>query len=157
MNPFIDQMDETYYTKLQPATKHDRQVWALSFRDLMQDTRGQQYFLRYLESEFSSENFKFFSSCQELDGIFSAREWVQAAYDIYQVFVASTATQQINIDATTRSALDAAFKRLKNIDQITRYEVPVSVFQDACTKVYAIMAKDSYPRFLNSVFINSTE
>lgn len=66
------------------VTKLDKQVWALSFRDVMRDPRGRDAFQKFLESEHSEENLIYYLKVEELDNIASPQEWVQQAYTIYK-------------------------------------------------------------------------
>lgn len=124
---------------------------------------GLQAFRGFLRSEFSEENLKFWLACEDYRGSPSKTK----ASSIYGQFINPDAPQevsarvrrerhrawsssvwskpaapplpQVNLDAETREAL------LKAMDS-----VGADRFNEAQQRIYSLMAKDSFPRFLRS-------
>lgn len=92
----------------------------------------------FLRSEFSEENLAFWLACEDYrvspPGLHKAK-----AGSICRRFIAPEAPQEVNLDAETREAL---LGRLDSPD--------VDAFSEAQQRIYTLMAKDSFPRFLRS-------
>ncbi|XP_075895732.1 regulator of G-protein signaling 5 isoform X1 [Nelusetta ayraudi] len=130
---------------------------------LLNNKSGLQAFRGFLRSEFSEENLKFWLACEDYRGSPSKTK----ASSIYGQFINPDALQevsarvrrerhrawsssvwskpaapplpQVNLDAETREAL------LKAMDS-----VGADRFNEAQQRIYSLMAKDSFPRFLRS-------
>ncbi|EFO21182.1 hypothetical protein LOAG_07306 [Loa loa] len=114
--------------------------WGLSVQELVRDPIGRQVLETFLESEFSSENIRFWMAIQDLK--FSANEQVERkAQHIYDEFLSSGAPCQVNVDSRT---LEATMKSLQ--DKLARRHA----FSPAEEHIFTLMSKDSYPRFLRS-------
>uniref|UniRef100_A0A8C6LJC3 Regulator of G protein signaling 18 n=1 Tax=Nothobranchius furzeri TaxID=105023 RepID=A0A8C6LJC3_NOTFU len=100
---------------------------------------GVETFTQFLRTEFSEENIEFWLACEEYKTIDSETKLRSKAKYIYTVFIESEAPKEVNIDCNTKKAI------MKNMEQPTR-----SCFEAAQMKVYSLMKKDSYPRFLHS-------
>uniref|UniRef100_A0A8C3A096 Regulator of G protein signaling 16 n=1 Tax=Cyclopterus lumpus TaxID=8103 RepID=A0A8C3A096_CYCLU len=96
-------------------------------------------FTAFLVSEFSEENILFYFACEEYRRTKSTTKLQAKAQKIYDEFIGSDAPREINIDHETRD--------------ITRDNMLMpssSCFDPAQHKIYMLMAKDCYPRFLRS-------
>lgn len=113
--------------------------WSECFEEVMKDTDGVEVFTQFLRSEFSEENIEFWLACEDYRTIDSETKLLSKAKYIYTVFIETDAPKEINIDYSTKVAIE------KSISQPTK-----SCFDVAQTKVYSLMQKDSYPRFLLS-------
>ncbi|XP_075895760.1 regulator of G-protein signaling 5 isoform X2 [Nelusetta ayraudi] len=102
---------------------------------LLNNKSGLQAFRGFLRSEFSEENLKFWLACEDYRGSPSKTK----ASSIYGQFINPDALQEVNLDAETREAL------LKAMDS-----VGADRFNEAQQRIYSLMAKDSFPRFLRS-------
>ncbi|MCP9257874.1 Rgs6 [Dirofilaria immitis] len=115
--------------------------WGLSVQELVRDPIGRQVLETFLESEFSSENIRFWMAIQDLK--FSANEQVEKkAHHIYEEFLASGAPCQVNVDSRT---LEITMKSLEDKSVARRH-----AFSPAEEHIFTLMSKDSYPRFLRS-------
>ncbi|KAL3998442.1 Regulator of G protein signaling domain family protein [Acanthocheilonema viteae] len=115
--------------------------WGLSVQELVRDPIGRQVLETFLESEFSSENIRFWMAIQDLK--FSANEQVERkAQHIYEEFLSPGAPCQVNVDSRT---LDATMKSLEDKSVARRH-----AFSPAEEHIFTLMSKDSYPRFLHS-------
>ncbi|VDN04757.1 unnamed protein product, partial [Thelazia callipaeda] len=115
--------------------------WGLSVQELVRDPIGRQVLETFLESEFSSENIRFWMAIQDLK--FSANEQIEdKAQHIYEEFLASGAPCQVNVDSRT---LATTVKSLQDETVAKRH-----AFSSAEEHVFTLMSKDSYPRFLRS-------
>ncbi|CAM9980384.1 unnamed protein product [Lampetra planeri] len=112
--------------------------WGFSFDEVLHDPAGQDRFLRFLQSEFSSENLEFWQAVQELKRR-PLREVPEHVQRIWEEFLAPGALNSINLDSHS-------FERTaQNIREPCRY-----TFEDAQEHIYKLMKSDSYARFLRS-------
>ncbi|XP_053740077.1 regulator of G-protein signaling 18 isoform X2 [Synchiropus splendidus] len=113
--------------------------WRDSFEDLLKHSEGVETFSQFLKTEFSEENLEFWLACEEYKTYDSQTKLLSMAKYIYTLFIASDAPKEVNIDYNTKMSIQ------KNLEQPTK-----SCFEAAQMKVYSLMKKDSYPRFLLS-------
>uniref|UniRef100_A0A669EJM7 Regulator of G protein signaling 6 n=1 Tax=Oreochromis niloticus TaxID=8128 RepID=A0A669EJM7_ORENI len=112
--------------------------WGFSLEDALKDPAGQELFLKFLESEFSSENLRFWLAVQELKRI-PQHEVAQRAQDIWAEFLAEGAPSSINLDSHSYE------RTSQNLKDPGRYS-----YEDAQDHIYKLMKSDSYSRFLRS-------
>ncbi|XP_028259458.1 regulator of G-protein signaling 16 isoform X2 [Parambassis ranga] len=113
--------------------------WKESFEKLLSSNYGLCAFTTFLVSEFSEENIAFYFACEDYRTTKCAAKLPTKAQKIYDEFISSEAPREINIDHETRD--------------ITKANLLVpspSCFDIAQHKIYMLMAKDCYPRFLRS-------
>ncbi|XP_016358802.1 regulator of G-protein signaling 16-like [Sinocyclocheilus anshuiensis] len=115
----------------------DRQNW--SFHELLSHKEGQCAFTTFLSSEYSEENVAFYLVCEDYRNTKSSSKLCSKARKIYEEFICSDAPREVNLDHETRTIT------LKNMEQPT-----LSCFNLAQSKIYTLMEKDCYPRFLKS-------
>nr|XP_061786762.1 regulator of G-protein signaling 21-like isoform X1 [Nerophis lumbriciformis] len=113
--------------------------WSESFEELMKNSDGVETFSRFLRTEFSEENLDFWLACEEYHTLHSDKKLLSKAKHIYALFIESDAPKEVNIDYKTKVAIQ------EELAEPTR-----TCFQAAQLKVYSLMKKDSYPRFLQS-------
>ncbi|XP_003974486.1 regulator of G-protein signaling 5-like [Takifugu rubripes] len=113
--------------------------WKQSFEKLLSSKRGLCAFTTFLVSEFSEENIAFYFACEDYRNTKSASKLSDKAQKIYDEFISTDAPREINIDHETRDITKA------NLLALTP-----SCFDPAQHKIYMLMAKDCYPRFLRS-------
>ncbi|XP_039597098.1 regulator of G-protein signaling 6 isoform X1 [Polypterus senegalus] len=138
-NPWIS--DDTTFWDLDSSKDPSQQRvkrWSFSFNEVLMDSMGRDLFLKFLESEFSSENLRFWLAVQDLK-----QRPLQAVPDrvleIWQEFLAPGAPSSINLDSHTFE------KTSQNVKDPGRY-----TFEDAQEHIYKLMKSDSYTRFLRS-------
>ncbi|XP_029285520.1 regulator of G-protein signaling 5-like [Cottoperca gobio] len=113
--------------------------WKESFEKLLSSKYGLCAFTAFLVSEFSEENISFYFACEEYRNTKSTAKLQAKAQKIYDEFIGSEAPREVNIDHETRD--------------ITKANILVpspDCFEPAQHKIYMLMAKDCYPRFLRS-------
>ncbi|XP_072130315.1 regulator of G-protein signaling 4-like [Mobula birostris] len=113
--------------------------WSESLQRLITHKSGLVIFSEFLQSEFSEENIKFWLECEAYRRNKSATKLALKAKKIFDEYVAVDAPSEVNLESEIRE------KTKKNILEPTS-----SCFDEAQSKIYALMAKDSYPRFLKS-------
>nr|XP_057923057.1 regulator of G-protein signaling 18 isoform X2 [Doryrhamphus excisus] len=150
---FMARKEEAYFKRLRPdetrapTMKADSSSisaeaalqWRSSFEELMKNPDGVETFSQFLRTEFSEENIEFWLACEEYKTYDSEKKMVSKAKHIHAVFIESDAPKEVNIDYNTKMAIQ------KTLAQPTK-----SCFEAAQMKVYSLMKKDSYPRFLHS-------
>uniref|UniRef100_A0A672YWT0 Regulator of G-protein signaling 5-like n=1 Tax=Sphaeramia orbicularis TaxID=375764 RepID=A0A672YWT0_9TELE len=112
---------------------------AKSFEKLLSSKYGLCAFTAFLVSEFSEENIAFYFACEEYKNTKSPAKLSAKAQKIYDEFIGSDAPREINIDHETR-----------DITKANMLVPSPSCFDMAQHKIYMLMAKDCYPRFLRS-------
>ncbi|XP_033936810.1 regulator of G-protein signaling 8 [Pseudochaenichthys georgianus] len=113
--------------------------WSESFDHLLSHKYGLAAFRTFLKSEFSDENIEFWMACEEYKKLKSSTKLVSKANKILHEFIDNQAPREINIDYRTREKTKQTLK------------VPSSTsLNEVQSKVYSLMEKDSYPRFLRS-------
>uniref|UniRef100_A0AAQ4PC32 Regulator of G protein signaling 6 n=1 Tax=Gasterosteus aculeatus aculeatus TaxID=481459 RepID=A0AAQ4PC32_GASAC len=112
--------------------------WGFSLEEALKDSAGQELFLKFLESEFSSENLRFWLAVQGLKRM-PQQEVAQRAQDIWAEFLAEGAPSSINLDSHSYERTN------QNLKDPGRYS-----YEDAQDHIYKLMKSDSYARFLRS-------
>uniref|UniRef100_A0A3Q0RV59 Regulator of G protein signaling 6 n=1 Tax=Amphilophus citrinellus TaxID=61819 RepID=A0A3Q0RV59_AMPCI len=112
--------------------------WGFSLEEALKDPAGQELFLKFLESEFSSENLRFWLAVQDLKRM-PQQEVAQRAQDIWAEFLAEGAPSSINLDSHSYE------RTSQNLKDPGRYS-----YEDAQDHIYKLMKSDSYSRFLRS-------
>uniref|UniRef100_A0A3B3CQY8 Regulator of G protein signaling 6 n=1 Tax=Oryzias melastigma TaxID=30732 RepID=A0A3B3CQY8_ORYME len=112
--------------------------WGFSLEEALKDPAGQELFLKFLESEFSSENLRFWLAVQDLKKM-PQEEVAQRAEEIWAEFLAEGAPSSINLDSHSYE------RTSQNLKDPGRYS-----FEDAQDHIYNLMKSDSYARFLRS-------
>ncbi|XP_060684318.1 regulator of G-protein signaling 6 isoform X2 [Hemiscyllium ocellatum] len=112
--------------------------WGFSFDEVLKDPAGRDQFLKFLESEFSSENLRFWSAAEDLKKrpLLEVPDKVQ---ETWQEFLAPGAPSAINLDSHSYEITS------QNVKDPGRY-----TFEDAQEHIYKLMKSDSYARFLRS-------
>ncbi|KAM6962805.1 regulator of G-protein signaling 16 [Aplochiton taeniatus] len=113
--------------------------WRDSFEKLLSNKHGLRAFTAFLVSEFSEENIAFYFACEDFKNTKSASELAAKAQRIYDEFIGADAPREINID---HEACDTTKDNLKALTS--------SCFDLAQYRIYMLMTKDCYPRFLRS-------
>ncbi|KAM3861192.1 regulator of G-protein signaling 6-like [Diretmus argenteus] len=112
--------------------------WGFSLEEALKDVAGQELFLKFLESEFSSENLRFWLAVQDLKRR-PLQEVAERAQEIWAEFLAEGAPSSINLDSHSYE------RTSQNLKDPGRYS-----YEDAQDHIYKLMKSDSYTRFLRS-------
>ncbi|XP_056149195.1 regulator of G-protein signaling 5b [Lampris incognitus] len=112
--------------------------WRESFDKLLSSQNGLCLFRDFLVSEFSEENLDFYLACEDYRATKTSK-LSDKAKNIYDEFICSDAPREVNIDHVTKTITK------DSIEQPSQ-----SCFDMAQAKIYALMEKDSYPRFLKT-------
>uniref|UniRef100_A0A1A8E2G2 Regulator of G-protein signalling 6 n=1 Tax=Nothobranchius kadleci TaxID=1051664 RepID=A0A1A8E2G2_NOTKA len=138
-NPWTSD-DPTFWdleTSKEPSQQRVKK-WGFSLEEALKDPAGQELFLRFLESEFSSENLRFWLAVQDLKKM-PQQEIARTVEDIWVEFLAEGAPSSINLDSHSYE------RTSQNLNDPGRYS-----YEDAQDHIYKLMKSDSYPRFLRS-------
>ncbi|XP_017284610.1 regulator of G-protein signaling 21-like [Kryptolebias marmoratus] len=117
----------------------DVNQWAQSLDKLLSHKYGKAAFRIFLSSEFCEENIEFWAACEDFKKLSSHKHLVSKAKHIYEEFIQSEASKEINLDFHTKNAI------LQSLNEPT-----ATTFQAAQKKVYSLMENNSYPRFIHS-------
>ncbi|XP_064179675.1 regulator of G-protein signaling 5 isoform X1 [Anguilla rostrata] len=107
---------------------------------LLNSKMGQQVFRWFLRTEFSEENLEFWLACEDYRTTPGTQLGIKAL-SIYSQFINSEAPQEVNLDSETKEALTSMIE-----------EPTADTFDKAQQRIYSLMAKDSFPRFLRSSY-----
>ncbi|KAM3865681.1 regulator of G-protein signaling 5b [Diretmus argenteus] len=113
-------------------------AWKESFEKLLSSQNGLCLFRAFLVSQFSEENIAFYLACEDYRETKTSKLAAKAK-SIYDEFICSDAPREVNLDHVTK-----AITR-ENMEQPRH-----SCFDLAQAKIYTLMEKDCYPRFLKS-------
>uniref|UniRef100_A0A667YV27 Regulator of G protein signaling 5b n=1 Tax=Myripristis murdjan TaxID=586833 RepID=A0A667YV27_9TELE len=112
--------------------------WKESFEKLLSSQNGLCLFRAFLVSEFSEENIAFYLACDDYRATKSSKLPAKAK-KIYDEFICKDAPREVNLDHLTKAATKENMKQPSH-----------SCFDLAQAKIYTLMEKDCYPRFLKS-------
>ncbi|KAM9338875.1 regulator of G-protein signaling 6-like isoform 2-T2 [Symphorus nematophorus] len=112
--------------------------WGFSLEEALKDPAGRELFFKFLESEFSSENLRFWLAVQDLKRM-PQQDVSQRAQDIWAEYLAEGAPSSINLDSHSYE------RTSQNLKDPGRYS-----YEDAQDHIYKLMKSDSYTRFLRS-------
>ncbi|KAM6961298.1 regulator of G-protein signaling 6-like [Aplochiton taeniatus] len=138
-NPWVN--DDTSYWDLEASrepSQHRVKKWSFSLDEALKDPAGRDQFLKFLESEFSSENLRFWLAVQDLKRR-PLQEVPSRAEEIWAEFLAEGAPSSINLDSHSYE------KTSQNLKDPGRYS-----YEDAQEHIFKLMKSDSYARFLRS-------
>ncbi|MBN3320310.1 RGS7 protein, partial [Atractosteus spatula] len=138
-NPWMS--DDTTLWELEASKEPGQQRvkrWGFGINEVLKDPVGREQFLKFLESEFSSENLRFWLAVQELKKR-PIREVPARVQEIWLEFLAPGAPSAINVDSKSYD------KTTQNVKDPGRY-----TFEDAQEHIYKLMKSDSYARFIRS-------
>ncbi|XP_064188080.1 regulator of G-protein signaling 4 isoform X2 [Anguilla rostrata] len=113
--------------------------WKESLESLLSNDDGLRAFATFLKSEFSEENIEFWMVCQEYKKTTSQEDLASKAIKIYEQYVAAESPNEVNLDSATRE------ETRRNLENPS-----LSSFNEAQRKIFLLMEKDSYKRFLKS-------
>ncbi|KAM9327129.1 regulator of G-protein signaling 4 [Gastrophryne carolinensis] len=137
--------NSAYVKKDKPACQrltHDEvKRWVESLENLMNNECGLAAFRSFLQSEYSEENLDFWLACENYRKTKSTSKLASKAQMIYDDFISVEASREVNLDSATRE------ETIKNMLQPTHL-----CFDQAQHKIFILMEKDSYRRFLKSHF-----
>ncbi|XP_054443551.1 regulator of G-protein signaling 4 isoform X2 [Pteronotus mesoamericanus] len=125
----------------QRVSREEVKKWAESLENLISHECGLAAFRAFLKSEYSEENIDFWVSCEEYKKIKSPAKLSPKAKKIYDEFISVQATKEVNLDASTREETS------RNVRAPT-----AACFDEAQRRIFHLMEKDSYRRFLKSRF-----
>uniref|UniRef100_A0A2K6EH79 Regulator of G-protein signaling 4 n=2 Tax=Propithecus coquereli TaxID=379532 RepID=A0A2K6EH79_PROCO len=125
----------------QRVSQEEVKKWAESLENLITHECGLAAFKAFLKSEYSEENIDFWISCEEYKKIKSPSKLSPKAKKIYNEFISVQATKEVNLDSCTREETS------RNM-----LEPTITCFDEAQKKIFNLMEKDSYRRFLKSRF-----
>ncbi|KAK9538907.1 hypothetical protein VZT92_004049 [Zoarces viviparus] len=112
--------------------------WKESFDDLLSSQNGLCLFRAFLHSQFSEENVAFYLACEDYRET-KPSKLAAKAKKIYDEFIGSDASREVNLDHVTKA-----------ITKENMEHPNLSCFNLAQAKIYTLMEKDCYPRFLKS-------
>uniref|UniRef100_A0A3Q0RY46 Regulator of G protein signaling 5a n=1 Tax=Amphilophus citrinellus TaxID=61819 RepID=A0A3Q0RY46_AMPCI len=125
--------------KLQKPTPEEAAQWRESLDRVLNNSYGLAAFRSFLQSEFSDENIEFWMACEDFKKTKNPVKIAAKAKKIYEDFIQSEGPREVNIDHFTK---DVTLRNLVDLSP--------STFDLAQKRIYALMEKDSFGRFLRS-------
>ncbi|KAL0965492.1 hypothetical protein UPYG_G00281980 [Umbra pygmaea] len=120
-------------------TPEEALKWGESLDKLLTHKYGLAAFRAFLRTEFSEENLEFWLACEDYRKIKSQSKMASKAKKVFAEYIAIQSCKEVNLDSYTREHTK------DNLQNVTR-----SCFDLAQRRIYGLMEKDSYPRFLRS-------
>nr|XP_020821147.1 regulator of G-protein signaling 3 isoform X5 [Phascolarctos cinereus] len=120
-------------------TSEEALKWGESLEKLLLHKYGLAVFRAFLRTEFSEENLEFWLACEDFKKVKSQSKMASKAKKIFAEYIAIQACKEVNLDSYTREHTK------DNLQNVTR-----GCFDLAQKRIYGLMEKDSYPRFLRS-------
>ncbi|XP_072309231.1 regulator of G-protein signaling 3a isoform X2 [Eucyclogobius newberryi] len=131
-------LDKSMSKSIKP-TPEEALKWGDSLDKLLTHKYGLAAFRAFLRTEFSEENLEFWLACEEYKKVKSQSKMASKAKKIFAEYIAIQSCKEVNLDSYTRDHTK------DNLQNVTR-----SCFDLAQRRIYGLMEKDSYPRFLRS-------
>ncbi|CAK9293776.1 unnamed protein product [Gordionus sp. m RMFG-2023] len=128
-------------TEAEPITYDEVRTWGTSFERVMKTPNGRATFRDFLKHEYSEENMLFYLACEELKKEKSQEAIEEKARLIYEDYISILSPKEVSLDSRVREIINQ-----KMVDPTK------DTFEEAQLQIYTLMHRDSYPRFLNSVF-----
>lgn len=125
--------------KLQKPTPEEAAQWRESLDHVLSNSYGLATFRSFLRSEFSEENIEFWVACEDFKKTKSPMKIAVKAKKIYEDFIQTEGPREVNIDHVTK---DVTLRGLVDLSPAT--------FDLAQKRIFALMEKDSFGRFLRS-------
>ncbi|KAK6308852.1 regulator of G-protein signaling 5-like [Coregonus clupeaformis] len=125
--------------KLQKPIPEEAAQWRESLDHVLTNSYGLAMFRSFLRSEFSEENIEFWVACENFKKTKSPMKMTVKARKIYEDFIQTEGPREVNIDHYTK---DVTLRNLVDLSPTT--------FDLAQKRIYALMEKDSFGRFLRS-------
>uniref|UniRef100_A0A4W5PL01 Regulator of G protein signaling 3b n=2 Tax=Hucho hucho TaxID=62062 RepID=A0A4W5PL01_9TELE len=113
--------------------------WGECFETLLAHKYGVAVFQRFLQTEFSEENLDFWLACEKYRKIKSQSKMASQAKQIFSEYMSIQSCKEVNLDSYTREVTK------ENLQSTS-----ASTFDLAQNRIYGLMEKDPYPRFLRS-------
>jgi len=123
-------------------TKETMEKWTVpntGFDNLLKSCAGRKLFDEFLKKEFSRENLQFWIACENLKSVKEDKEFNLQVDVIFKIYILPTAHDEVSLEGRVKDQL------LRKRGKPTR-----DIFNEAQTKIYSLMHRDSFPRFLNS-------
>eukprot|EP00074_Homo_sapiens_P067004 XP_011517196.1 regulator of G-protein signaling 3 isoform X6 [Homo sapiens] len=120
-------------------TSEEALKWGESLEKLLVHKYGLAVFQAFLRTEFSEENLEFWLACEDFKKVKSQSKMASKAKKIFAEYIAIQACKEVNLDSYTREHTK------DNLQSVTR-----GCFDLAQKRIFGLMEKDSYPRFLRS-------
>jgi len=110
------------------------------FESLLKSREGRRLFEEFLKKEFSSENIQFWTAVEQLKGLQGGEKIFRQHVDvIFKIYINDTALSEVSLDSKVKQNL----MRKKD-------DPPRDIFEEAQAKIFSLMHRDSFPRFMNS-------
>ncbi|XP_066112538.1 regulator of G-protein signaling 3 isoform X2 [Saccopteryx bilineata] len=120
-------------------TSEEALKWGESLEKLLLHKYGLAVFQAFLRTEFSEENLEFWLACEDFKKVKSQSKMAAKAKKIFAEYIAIQSCKEVNLDSYTREHTK------DNLQSVTR-----GCFDLAQKRIFGLMEKDSYPRFLRS-------
>ncbi|XP_051527915.1 regulator of G-protein signaling 3-like isoform X4 [Myxocyprinus asiaticus] len=125
--------------KSDKASPEEALKWAESLDALLSHKYGLAVFRSFLQTEFSEENLDFWLACEDFKRIKSLSKMASKAKKIFTEYISIQSCKEVNLDSYTREHIK---EKMENIC--------ADCFDLAQSRIFGLMERDSYPRFLRS-------
>jgi len=125
-------------------SKEEVDSWSIpnnGFENMMASRQGREIFSKFLKKEFSSENLCFWTACENLRKIKDEKLFKEQCEEMFTTYLDASSPQEVSLDFKVKE---------KVMEQ--RGQPSETIFDEAQSKIYTLMHRDSFPRFLTSSF-----
>jgi len=109
------------------------------FENLMSSITGRKIFGTFLKTEYSDENLIFWEACVDLKNFKDHVQFLGKAEEIYKNHLDPSSPHEVSLDFKVKESI-----------LVERGNPSREVFDEAQAKIYSLMQRDSFPRFLAS-------
>nr|XP_034974638.1 regulator of G-protein signaling 17-like [Zootoca vivipara] len=145
-------------------TVEEAASWQWSFDSILTSPAGRRIFMEFLQTEHSEENMSFWLACEDLKLEQSPEQISEKAKKIYLDYISILSPKEVGWAQHWGVGGRAMERDAVSIDAAVRESINNSLpspgahmFDEAQVQVYALMHRDSYPRFLKSPLYKSLE
>jgi len=124
------------------VTARELEAWSdptTGFESLMSSPAGRQIFQKFLAGEFSAENLIFWTACNDLKSVKKKEIFKERVEKIFLNHLDTSSQYEVSLDAKVK-------EKLMN----ERENPGENIFDEAQSKIYSLMHRDSFARFLVS-------
>jgi len=143
MQPIDKSISSSCSITVEPSLE-EVESWAVpnnGFENIMASQVGREIFSTFLKKEFSSENLAFWTACEDLKKVKDEKLFKEKVEEMFITFMEPSSPQEVSLDFKVKE---------KVMDQ--RENPSETMFEEAQSKIYTLMHRDSFPRFLTSSF-----
>ena len=136
------------------STAEEVESWASpnnGFENMMSSKSGRQIFSIFLKKEFSSENLSFWTACEELQKVQDEKFFKEKVEEMFTTYLEASSPQEVFLIADSKyqpfTQVSLDFKVREKVLELRDFPSE-TMFNEAQSKIYTLMHRDSFPRYI---------